>query len=359
VWDPGFGQAVAWDIPLTSGYELQAVPNTARDPGTHHFWGLRNPTLASDVRAWHPDAVHLTGYNYASHLVALISLAREGIPVLFRGDSTLLDDEASLKEAAKRLALRSIFRYPAAFLCVGKNSADYYRHYGVPGAKLFHCPHSIDFDRFAEPDGYLERQAAEWRRSLGIADDQTALLFAGKFEPKKRPIELMTAVLNSDATKLVLIMQGDGELRGRVEALAASNPAKFRMIPFQNQSTMPVVYRLGDLFVLPSLFAETWGLAVNEAMASGRPALVSDRVGCAADMISPGINGDVFRAQDWSDFVRKTRSLLAAPERLRHLRGAARATARKFSIEETEAGLVEALNFAVTSTGGSDRRRTK
>ena len=83
---------------------------------------------------------------------------------------------------------------------------------------------------------------------------------------------------------LLLIMVGGGELSAEVNATAAADPVRFRVLPFQNQTRMPVVYRLGHLFILPSAFGETWGLAVNEALACGRPVLVSDRVGCAADV---------------------------------------------------------------------------
>ena len=74
-------------------------------------------------------------------------------------------------------------------------------------------------------------------------------------------------------------------------------------LPFQNQSRMPLVYRLGDALVLPSGYWETWGLAVNEAQACGRPSLVSDCVGCARDIIREGENGMIFRTDDWGDCV--------------------------------------------------------
>src|ERR1041385_1369566 len=57
--DQGFSRPVAWDIPLTSGYLFEAVPNTSRDQGTHHFFGLNNPSLVDRVRSWKPDVVHL------------------------------------------------------------------------------------------------------------------------------------------------------------------------------------------------------------------------------------------------------------------------------------------------------------
>jgi glycosyltransferase involved in cell wall biosynthesis len=83
-------------------------------------------------------------------------------------------------------------------------------------------------------------------------------------------------------------------------------------LEFQNQSVMPVVYRLGDALVLPSGYGETWGLAVNEAQACGRPSLVSDCVGCARDIIREGENGMIFRTDEWDDCVVKMRRMAVA-----------------------------------------------
>jgi glycosyltransferase involved in cell wall biosynthesis len=70
-------------------------------------------------------------------------------------------------------------------------------------------------------------------------------------------------------------------------------------LPFQNQSLMPVVYRLGNVFVLPSQGpGETWGLALNEAMATGRAIIASSKVGGARDLILPGTNGWIFESGD-------------------------------------------------------------
>ncbi len=310
--DHGFGKSVAWDIPLTEGYEYESVPNTARQPGTHHFMGLQNPALVQRVLAWQPDVVHLTGYAYSSHLRALYSFHWRGLPVLFRGDSHLLDGTGfGLRGMLKRALLSTVYRWPAAFLCVGLANRAYYRHFGVPDSKLFDCPHSIETSRFAEPHNELEQAARNWRRELRIKDDQKVVLFAGKFEDKKQPLPLMQAFLACDLPDTLLLLVGDGLLGGQVQDLADRYPARFRVLPFQNQSRMPLVYRLGDILVLPSAYGETWGLAVNEAMACGRPALVSDRVGCHPDVIRPGLNGDVFAVGDWAEFQRKLSLLLS------------------------------------------------
>ena len=117
---------------------------------------------------------------------------------------------------------------------------------------------------------------------------------------------------------------------------------------------MPVTYRLGDVFVLPSAFDETWGLAVNEALACGRPVLVSDKVGCAPDVVSAGVNGEVFRADDWGDFRRALERLLSRVtpgERMAQfpdsLRGA--------GIADTVAGVMRGLEVSqqMVSAGGN------
>lgn len=340
--DRGFQKPVTWDIPLTVGYEFEVVPNIARNPGTHHFWGVRNSLLVERVLAWQPDAVHITGYAFASHLQAMRSLPRHGVPVLFRGDSHLLDGPGAWwRWQIKRAMLSQVFSWPTAFLCVGKANQDYYRAFGVPEAKLFHCPHSVETGRFAEPDAKLEQEARAWRTEIGIPEDGKVVLFAGKFDDNKRPVPLMRAFLEEEFKNTILLMVGDGVFGGDVRALAEKHPERFRVLPFQNQSKMPLVYRLGDLFVLSSA-RETWGLAVNEAMACGRPVLVSHRVGCLADVILPGVNGGLFAADDWRDFRDKLKPLIQVNWLAR--RQEIKTWANNWSIEKTEETFIRAAS---------------
>jgi glycosyltransferase involved in cell wall biosynthesis len=343
VEDRGFGQPIAWDIPLTEGYAFERVPNVARDPGTHHFFGLRNPTLVTQVCAWHPDAVHVTGWGWLSHALALRAFYARLTPVLFRGDSHLLDGAGPpLRRLAKRAVLRQVYAWPAAFLVVGEANRRYYQAFGVGAERLHPCPHSIDVGRFAEPADVLEREAAEWRRDVDIPADRCVVLFAGKFERKKRPLELMRAMLTLPHDRATLIMLGSGELEPEVRRLAASDPDRFRVLPFQNQQRMPVAYRLADLFVLPSAYGETWGLAVNEAMACGRAVLVSDRVGCAADAVDSSC-GAVFACDDPTSLSTALHDLTARHDRLHAMGRAAAARAWAFDVVQTEAALLTCL----------------
>jgi glycosyltransferase involved in cell wall biosynthesis len=340
VKDLGFNRSFAWDIPLTDGYEHEQVPNTAWDPGTHHFFGLVNPSLVRQVRQWKPDAVQLTGWAWYSHMSALRKFHRLGIPVLFRGDSHLLDGIGGPRWWLKRAVLSRVYSKVARFLVVGQANRKYFEAFGVKANRLCDCPHSIDVARFMGTGKLHEEQAAEWRRQLGLGGHQRTVLFAGKFEPKKRPLELMRAVQMRRNDDLVLILAGGGELEPEIRAMAAESPQRFVVLPFQNQTRMPVVYRLGDFFILPSAYGESWGLAVNEALACGRPVLVSDRVGCAADLIDDSC-GRVF---SWADSGALERMLDEMSQLDLAAMGAeASKRASSFDIGITEAALVRCL----------------
>lgn len=348
--DRGFGRPVAWDIPLADGYDFELVPNVASDPGTHKFLGLRNPTLLDRVMSWQPDVVHINGWAWLSHLQLLHALHRRGVPTLFFGDSHLLDGKTDgPRWWVKSAALRWVYSRPTACLFAGSANRAYFEIFGVPPQRLYPCPHAIDVGRFAEPAAQREEEAARWRSELGIAADRKILLYAGKFEPKKRPTDLMRAVARLPDPSLVLVMAGSGALQGEIDAIAAGDPARFRILPFQNQSRMPIVYRLGDIFVLPSAFGESWGLAVNEALACGRPVIVSDRVGCAADTVDASC-GRIFRANDWTEFGRTVAAMFGDPDKLTDMRRAAAERARAFDVGVAETALVAAVDSVIGQT---------
>jgi glycosyltransferase involved in cell wall biosynthesis len=355
--DRGFKTLVAWDIPLTEGYEFELVPNASSNAGTHRFLGLRNPSLVERVAAWRPDVVHITGWAWFSHLMALRAFRKKRVPTLFRGDSHLLDTRQSGPHwRMKRAILKRVFAWPSGFLVTGAANRAYYEAFGVQPDRLFPCPHSIDVGRFAEPVNMLEEEAARWRQQLGIKREQCVLLYAGKFERKKQPLELMHAVRTLPNSDVTLLMVGSGELEAEVRAFATSNPQKFRVLPFQNQSRMPVVYRLGDVFVLPSAYDETWGLAVNEAMACGRPVLVSDRVGCTADVVDASC-GWTF---SWSEpsMLQYVLSQIALDRHEFWKKGlAASRRARSFDIKRAEDALVNYVSDMCEAALGQEKGR--
>lgn len=303
--DPDFGLSFEWDIPLLDGYSYTFVKNVSNKPGTRSFRGIENPTLNSEIEAWQPNAILVFGWAFVSHLKALRYFHGK-IPVLFRGDSNLIDEPAgfSLKKLLRRTFLRWVYSHVDYALYVGEANRQYYVTHGLQMNQLFFAPHSIDNTRFTTNVADAESRARVWRANLGIEASHCVFLFAGKLTPKKDPELLIKAFLALQQSRAKLIIIGNGELEDELKTRYIDSP-DVRFIPFQNQSIMPVVYRLCDVFVLPSKGpGETWGLSVNEAMACGRSIIVSKKCGCAADLVHSGKNGYVFESGNMEDLTK-------------------------------------------------------
>lgn len=341
--DPGFQVRVKWDVPLLSGYEHEFVPNKSLRPGTDRFIGLWNPSLAGRVRNFRPDAVLLLGYNFASLLDFIFNWNYREVPLIFRGDSHRIVMRRGLAEGIRRSLISRVFARFAAFLYVGSANRDYFQCHGVPDTKLFRAPHAVDNERFFGEAKAAAIAARQWREALSIPEGNSVVLFAGKFEAKKRPLDLLDAFNKAQLDNASLLFVGSGHLETELRAAAAQCPDIF-FAPFQNQTLMPRTYMAGDLFVLPSYGpAETWGLAVNEAMCMGRPVVVSDHVGCARDLVVPYDNGLIFPAGDIPGLAACLREALSDRRRLKTWGENSRRRVGEFSYAEATAGLLRAL----------------
>lgn len=347
--DPGFGQAFTWDIPLLEGYASEFVPNTSRHPGTESFGGLHNPGIVSALRAWRPDAILLMGYAYRSHLQVMLSPRLWRIPMLLRGDSHDLARAGGPRTWTSRQARRILFRRFRAFLAVGRANADYFRNCGVSEDRIVFAPHAVDNDRFQEQEVAVRDQAAAWRLELGIPAEAFIFLFAGKLEDKKRPQDLLAAFSTLEtppSRPAAVLFVGSGAWEARLRDAAGARVGRTVFFaPFQNQRRMPVVYAAGDLLVLPSLgSAETWGLAVNEAMNLGVPALVSTHVGCGPDLIEEGRTGWTFPAGNVAALASAMRMALeTGPTDFEAIRRNARAKVAGYSYGAATAALRDTL----------------
>lgn len=343
--DAGFQQSFQWDIPLLEGYDSEFVPNHSANPGTHHFWGLQNPTLGAQVKAYQPDVVLLMSYNYASLYRFLVSWPTQQIPLLFRGDSHRLVPPTGLKADLRRQWISQVYRRMAACLYVGKANYDYFRYHGVVDRQLFHAPHAIDNDRFCSQAEAAHPAALAWKQDLGIPADHQVILFAGKFEPKKRPFDLLQAFRQAHLSQVSLLLVGAGPLAADLQAQAA-DIAHVYFAPFQNQTQMPRTYAIADLVVLPSYgTGETWGLAINEAMCMARPVIVSSHVGCALNLVQPEHNGLIFPAGDVAALTNCLRAALGDRQRLQAWGAASRQIIRRYSYAQTTQGLRQALDY--------------
>lgn len=304
IFDKKFGREIKWDIPLLDGYKYTFVKNISKNPNSGSFRGVINPTLNKEIEDWGADAILVFGWNHHSHFKAM-RFFKGKIPVYFRGDSTLLDEQAGVKTILRRLWLTYVYSFVDKALYVGTNNKQYFLKHGLKEKQLSFAPHAIDNGRFYDKTEEYQQKADKWRTELNLKKNDFVFLFVGKFEKKKNPVLLIE--IAAEFPKYKFIFVGSGELEEEMKQKAGNN---ILFLPFQNQSMMPVVYRLGDVFVLPSQGpGETWGLAVNEAMACGKAVLVSEKVGCAVDLVRNGENGYIFESGKLNDLRNKIKQL--------------------------------------------------
>lgn len=295
VADKEFGREIVWDIPLLDGYDYEFIENISAKP-KQSFGGLVNPGLIPAIERWKPDAVLVFGWNFSSHFKAMRHFHGK-VPVWFRGDSTLLDEKPGVKTLLRRMALRYVYSFVDRAFYVGENNRQYFLVHGLKESQLTFAPHAIDNARFGREEAKTE--GLKWRKELGYTDDDIVILYAGKISARKNIADFTRQAIDyieaNPSSKLKLLIVGNGENENILPRHSA-----IRRMDFQNQSRMPALNHLADIVVLPSKWGETWGLAINEAMAAGKPVIVTSKVGCTIDLVKDDVNGYYFSLDDES-----------------------------------------------------------
>lgn len=296
----GFGVEFDWDVPLLSGYPHSFLKNVAEVPGHGRFGGFDTPEIKDIIRGREYDAVMVNGWNYKSAWQAIRACWKAGIKVLVRSDSHLHRQRGFFTRIAKAAVYpRFVSRFDGC-LAVGKWSKEYFLRYGAKPERVFLVPHAVNNKFFSCEAERARAKRSESRTKWGLDNDAIVFASSGKFIAKKRPMDFVRAVdlAAKRCSRLQGLMIGDGPLRASCEEYVRSHSARVSFAGFVNQSQIPSAYAACDALVLPSDGGETWGLVVNEAMACGLPAIVSDEVGCGPDLIVAGKTGSVFPLGD-------------------------------------------------------------
>ncbi|WP_285010881.1 glycosyltransferase family 4 protein [Pedobacter faecalis] len=291
-YDTAFGREIRWDIPLLDGYQYEFTSSIKK------------------IKAFNPDFLLLYGWSYLFHLRVLRFFYKDS-SILFRGDSTLIEPRSKLRKLLRKQVLNWVYSHVDMAFYVGSANKAYFIRYWLTEKQLRFAPHAVDNLRFREPS-----ESPCLRKKLGIAMSDTVVLYAGKFTRTKNVQLLIRAFTELNLTDAHLILAGSGKLQSDYIRLTESRQ-NIHFAGFLNQSEMPGAYQACDLFCLPSL-SESWGLAINEAMAAGRAILASDTVGACSDLVSRK-NGNIFRSNDLSDLKHKLHRLLSCRKTLEEM----------------------------------------
>lgn len=338
--DHGFGVPVAWDVPLLDGYRYRFLSRNAR---LERPQSVRIQNISEVLPVGSVDWVMLHGYIYAFSRQVLVRAKEIGAKVFLRGEFTDMARERPLhKRIFRELYLRWFYQKVDLFGYIGSDSMSHLKRRKIPDKKLCFTPYSVDDQLIENQKANLD--SAECRRQLGFSPDALVLLFSGKVIERKQPLVLAEAVarLASDR-RLCLVILGDGDQLPIVREKLLPLLGERLIAPgFVNQTQLGRYFRAADVFILPSRF-DTWGLVVNEAMHYGLPCIVSDRVGCRHDLISPDETGFVFPVGDPLRLSEVIKIFLDEPQKARIMGKAAEQNVSEYSMDRTIQGICAGL----------------
>jgi glycosyltransferase involved in cell wall biosynthesis len=343
--DRGFGRDVRWDIDLLAGYEARFVRGAERRGEPAGFLSMIAPQLWRDIRCGGFDALIVHGHTPAAMALAAIAARASRVPVLMRCETHLGLRRTALKRLLRRQVIGSFYRQFDAVLAIGSANRDFYRAIGVPADRIFLMPYTVDIGRFIAGSRLSATERRGMRAALGVGDDRPILLYAAKFQPRKRPDDLLraAALLNRAGMTFQLAMIGSGKMEAQLRAMArALGLANVCFPGFVNQCALPRYYGACDAFVLPSI-DEPWGLAINETMCAALPIVASSEIGCVPDLVRDGHNGRLFPAGNVAALAEALRQLIADAGLRETMGRASRDIISRWSYAECEAGLAAAL----------------
>ena len=243
-----------------------------------------------------PEVVAVNGWNNFGSLIAADCCMRRGIPMVVMSESSRQDEPRIWwKESIKR---RIVGLYSAA-LVGGQRHVEYLVELGMPRERVFTGYDVVDNAYFRQKAEEVRSQRSEVRSKYGLPENY--FLASARFIEKKNlstlietyaeyrrgsEIRSQKSEVRNNKAPWDLVVLGDGPLKTDFCRLISDLRLNEHVhLPgFEPYDELPVYYALANAFVHAST-TEQWGLVVNEAIASGLPVIVSERCGCAPELV--------------------------------------------------------------------------
>lgn len=303
--------------------EIGLLP-TSLDLHTFSIAGLRR--LLRLVRENAIEIIHWNFYHPINPYIWALSALTPGIRHYITDHNSRIPLEHFSQGKLSKIFKKVLLRRYTRVLCISDFVEGCLRQQGV-WPQLSRCTYFINTDRF-RPDSEKRK---EYRRKLGVNDDQFVVLFVGKLIRWKGG-ETAIKALSILPASTHLVVVGDGEWFPVMQKLATDNNLNSRVHFLGPQRNVEPYMQAADCFLCPSIWEEAVGLVNIEALASGLP-VVASRIGGIPEFVEEGKTGLLFTSGNEAELADRIRYLMENPAALKELSRRARESAlEKFSI---------------------------
>lgn len=299
------------------------------------------------LSSFRPEAVAVPGWSSLAAFLALRWCIRRRIPAILMSESQAIDQSRRpLKEWIKSRYLLACH----SALVGGRSHREYLIQLGMAEDRVFLGYDVVDNNHFARDAEAARADAAGLREKLCLP--RKYFLASSRFIPKKNIPLLLRAYgryCAEDRTKpWEFVLLGDGPLRPEIEGLTTTLGirSKVHLAGFRQYDELPAYYGLAGAFVHAST-TEQWGLVVNEAMAAGLPVLVSNRCGCAHELVRNRENGFQFDPADEAALARLMAEIARDPAGQEAMGRRSSQMIRDWGPDRFARGLLEAAECAL------------
>ena len=279
--DKDFNKKFSWNISMLKGYNFIF----SKKISNYESFFLRFYNFHEELRNINCNCILILGWNKLIYFQAIFYAIKNKIPILLRCENNLNSDISLTKKLIKIFIFPIFFSFFDKIFYIGKLNKFFYLYYRVKKSKLIFAPYFVDNNFF--------------NINKKIKSKIFNILFVGKFIDRKRPLDILKiAQLLKNYEYMHFILVGDGPLLLKCKEWAIDNSLQnVTFKGFQNQLQMRNVYKNANILINSSSY-ETWGLIVNEAMSAGLPCIVTERTGCALDLIKRGKTGFIYKLND-------------------------------------------------------------
>lgn len=253
------------------------------------------------------DLIMLGGYEQPTYILIsiLCRVFKKPYIIIFDGISVnrLEEKENSFKKFIKDIVINN----SDYIMGNGTVSKRYFNEvFGYPLDRIYNQYLTVDSNKINELYKDKERYRKEYRKKLGINEDEKVLIYSGRLIDIKNVDSVIKAISELKRKNLTFLIIGGGELEEELKQLSDNLGVKVIITGFlQSQEEVFKHYFVGDALILPSDTYEVWGLVVNEAMFSGLPVIVSNICGCSLDLVKESRNGYIINPLQIADIVEK------------------------------------------------------
>jgi glycosyltransferase involved in cell wall biosynthesis len=299
------------------------------EEGRRHQGGISR--FLSEFR---PDAIVTNGFHPAQ-LFAFVSACFRGIPHIAMTEASYASEQYL---GMVHHALRDfVYARSTTFISASLGGQRLFESHGIPATRCFRSCIAVDNEAFAPRKGVRDVRPFDF-------------IFSGRMGEVENPMFVLKVAAETARIlnrKLKVLLVGTGKMESIVHDGVARRDelVEAEFVGACSTQEKAALYRSARVLLYPALH-DPWGVAVNEACASGVPVILTPETGAAGELVRDGENGFISQL-NVASWAKHAAQLLKEPEIWANFSARCQWLVAEYNHESAVRGFVNACRYAI------------